>query len=286
MHRINNMSTYWNKYKGRGWHNESYRHYLASKGIKTAKLRSRTALSSNTKTNLPPGFNYAVGENKGVLSGIFNEAFDVSAERNQKIESFEVGMNNKAVNAIEKLMDAPERAMQVGERFEVKSPLRNDVDDDIQASDFEMVRANEDIDIDDEEYFSHHTSEARSENNFSKKFFASDLPWLDDLPWSRDELRAISNGFPPEEYVNIYGTDKVPREHRKQARVELEEDDLIPGGLADHAQDDEFDPIQLQKGVMVEMVHTDDREVAKELAQDNLAKDPLYYEKVEELGLA
>ncbi len=37
---------------------------------------------------------------------------------------------------------------------------------------------------------------------------------------------------------------------------------------------------QLAKGVKVEMEHTDDEEVAREIAMDHLWEDPAYYDKL------
>ena len=56
--------------------------------------------------------------------------------------------------------------------------------------------------------------------------------------------------------------------------------DEIPGGLADGAKDAEFDPEQLAAGVKVEMEHTDDEKVAREIAQDHLKEDRDYYKKL------
>ena len=38
---------------------------------------------------------------------------------------------------------------------------------------------------------------------------------------------------------------------------------------------------ELEKGITVELEHTDDRKVAKEIALDHLAEQPDYYEKLE-----
>lgn len=54
----------------------------------------------------------------------------------------------------------------------------------------------------------------------------------------------------------------------------------IPGGLASGRCPEEFDPIELAQGVWVEMEHTDDIEIAIEIAMDHLTEDPLYYQKL------
>lgn len=59
--------------------------------------------------------------------------------------------------------------------------------------------------------------------------------------------------------------------------------DRIPGGLGDKKEPHDFDAVQLDKGVEVELEHTDDREVAREIAMDHLTEDPGYYDKLEEV---
>ena len=54
----------------------------------------------------------------------------------------------------------------------------------------------------------------------------------------------------------------------------------IPGGLADGRPDSDFDPEQLAAGIRVEMEHTSDRRVAKEIAKDHLTEDNNYYKKL------
>ena len=53
--------------------------------------------------------------------------------------------------------------------------------------------------------------------------------------------------------------------------------DLLRGGLGDNRPDSDFDPQQLQAGITVEMEHTDNADVAKEIAKDHLTEDPHYY---------
>lgn len=53
--------------------------------------------------------------------------------------------------------------------------------------------------------------------------------------------------------------------------------DQIPGGRADNMPDSMFDTEQLQKGIEVEMEHTKDKDLAKEIAKDHLLEAPMYY---------
>jgi hypothetical protein len=73
--------------------------------------------------------------------------------------------------------------------------------------------------------------------------------------------------------------------------------EYIPGGLAEGKSDDEFCPVQLEKGIQVEMEHvvkfTDKGNVrkpketdlakAKEISKDHLSEIPDYYDRLEKL---
>lgn len=57
-------------------------------------------------------------------------------------------------------------------------------------------------------------------------------------------------------------------------------EDSVGGGLADDVLDSEFDPEALLKGIEIELEHTKDANLAKEIAKDHLKEDPLYYDKL------
>lgn len=56
--------------------------------------------------------------------------------------------------------------------------------------------------------------------------------------------------------------------------------DRLPGGLADKKTPQDFDPSALKAGVKVELEHTQDKALAKEIAMDHLTEDPEYYRKL------
>jgi DNA topoisomerase IB len=60
-----------------------------------------------------------------------------------------------------------------------------------------------------------------------------------------------------------------------------EEEDLLPGGLGDKYRIEDFDIDQVTKGIEVEMEHTNDPEIAKDIVRDHLTEDPKYYDKLE-----
>lgn len=59
--------------------------------------------------------------------------------------------------------------------------------------------------------------------------------------------------------------------------------DLLRGGEADNVPDREFSAQKLTQGTKHEHEHTDNDQIAKEIAKDHLSEDPDYYEKVEEI---
>lgn len=63
-------------------------------------------------------------------------------------------------------------------------------------------------------------------------------------------------------------------------------EDVLIGGLGDNLPDSAIDPEKLEKGIKVEMEHTNDPEIAKEIAKDHYAEFPPtptkdYYEELE-----
>jgi len=61
--------------------------------------------------------------------------------------------------------------------------------------------------------------------------------------------------------------------------------DLLPGGKGDDRPDSMFDPEQLARGIAVEMEHTGNPALAKEIAKDHLTEDPQYYVKLAAIHL-
>ena len=64
---------------------------------------------------------------------------------------------------------------------------------------------------------------------------------------------------------------------------EDEEEDQIPGGKADDKDPEDFDEDAVEKGKKVEMEHTDDPELAEEIARDHLSESPRYYDALEKM---
>lgn len=62
-----------------------------------------------------------------------------------------------------------------------------------------------------------------------------------------------------------------------------EMDDYLRGGHADFKADGKFNKKELQRGISHELEHTDNVEIAKEIAKDHLIDDKDYYKKLEKL---
>jgi hypothetical protein len=78
--------------------------------------------------------------------------------------------------------------------------------------------------------------------------------------------------------------DMAGEEDEDEESEEEETDDFLAGGLSDDDTDDShFDEEQIRMGQHVEMEHTDNPAVAREIARDHLREDPLYYTKLKRM---
>lgn len=66
--------------------------------------------------------------------------------------------------------------------------------------------------------------------------------------------------------------------------LQVEGGNRLPGGMADRHKV-LFDPEQLRIGTRVEMEHTNEPAIAREIAMDHLTEDPRYYDKLRQAGL-
>jgi len=83
------------------------------------------------------------------------------------------------------------------------------------------------------------------------------------------------------------GDDSDELSHEERAAVvgmigfdPAEFSDQLTGGAADDMSDADFDPAALDEGAEHEMEHTDDENIAREIARGHLAEDPEYYYKL------
>lgn len=60
----------------------------------------------------------------------------------------------------------------------------------------------------------------------------------------------------------------------------------LTGGVGDNLSPDRIDPSELEMGIKVEMEHTNDITIAREIASDHLAENPRYYSDLKSSGMA
>jgi hypothetical protein len=70
-------------------------------------------------------------------------------------------------------------------------------------------------------------------------------------------------------------TSQLPRAYTPNQAA-----DLLTGGRADKRNPSEFDQKALSEGMLVESEHTNNPTLAREIAMDHLAEDPMYYAKL------
>lgn len=85
--------------------------------------------------------------------------------------------------------------------------------------------------------------------------------------------------------------DDLTKSHQndKNPLVQSEHEDpenKVPGGKGDKLSAADVDQEELAMGLTIEAEHTNDPEIAKEIALDHLAEDPKYYTHMKEAGLA
>lgn len=66
----------------------------------------------------------------------------------------------------------------------------------------------------------------------------------------------------------------------KKLPERVSKSDKLKGGLADNKTNEDFPKDQLEIGKEVEMEHTNDPEIAEEIARDHLVEDKRYYTKL------
>jgi len=73
---------------------------------------------------------------------------------------------------------------------------------------------------------------------------------------------------------------KIETEQYKLAKSKTEK---IPGGRSSGKSREDFPKDQLEKGIKVEMEHSSNQSIAKEIAMDHLDEFPDYYDRLEKV---
>jgi len=77
--------------------------------------------------------------------------------------------------------------------------------------------------------------------------------------------------------------DQTPQAMPDFIKLKKVDAEKLPGGLADDKAPEDFDPDQLRLGMHIELEHTDDKELAQEIAMDHLMEDSHYYVKLRKM---
>lgn len=83
----------------------------------------------------------------------------------------------------------------------------------------------------------------------------------------------------PQSVVKLKEDDEseIPNDIEQLASDKEDAGDMIAGGLADEKSPQDYCPVQLAKGLQVEMEHTNNPLIAVEIVMDHLEEDPQYY---------
>jgi hypothetical protein len=82
---------------------------------------------------------------------------------------------------------------------------------------------------------------------------------------------------------NVLAPNEVAKVDGSRGTAKAAAADLLPGGAADNEPDSKFPPEALAEGKKHEREHTNDGQIAKEVAKDHLSEDPAYYKKVRKI---
>ena len=106
------------------------------------------------------------------------------------------------------------------------------------------------------------------------------IRWVDSpLYYKRAKGNDLWNFCTDKEFAeNVTPENLVPWKNET-----LPTGDLISGGVADRMTPSQFDELDLIQGIKVELEHTDDLYIAREIAMDHLAEDPDYYNKLKKI---
>lgn len=107
------------------------------------------------------------------------------------------------------------------------------------------------------------------------------LIWIDEHESGRNE-KLLTTGKKENNPMgfNMKLIEANPKRSEKGTNKLRPIRELIKGGIADGMSDELFDSVELEKGIKVELEHTDNELIAKEIAKDHLREDEDYYKKL------
>jgi hypothetical protein len=127
----------------------------------------------------------------------------------------------------------------------------------------------------------------------SKKSIEANKKFISDFENMKDnaELRALSNislqrRLNDNEYQRFMELGRkagIMMEVKTKKNFGGYTPNMIKGGLADNINPKYFNQLELGKGIKVELEHTNDPKIAREIATDHLSENPKYYEELEKI---
>ena len=280
------------------WRNESYRHYLAAKGIK-----SKHDWEYAAKKEQLPSFERVYADADKIAA---DRAF--SAQRLKLAQEIENAYPAYGVANIKsgKLPTQRLRTQYEGDVLDeqMAEKLLGDIDSDERVRDKEYFAPRqkhrqgiwgwEDPDTgffhEEKEVVDAHVAE-REEN---KRSWDDELKGLQDIEEDSEDIIArekkAMSGLEESPEQRLARLQKLKREINRVkkktntygAKKRIEED-MIEGGLGDKVPRSKFNKNSVNKGIKIEMEHTDNPVIAAEIARDHLTEDPQYYEKLERM---
>ena len=99
-----------------------------------------------------------------------------------------------------------------------------------------------------------------------------------------EEGKEPLNKDPSKEYpVEAAQSNYQDSQNEEKRKKVCEKADKLEGGIADKSSPSEFDQGQLKIGIKIEMEHTKDKDIAKEIAMDHLKEIPDYYSRLDNM---
>jgi len=274
---------------------------LAAKGIKTAHFASKTA-------RLHPGYRKLLEKSKPTAFAEgerrYHEEMRIRNEKklNEELDKLEKeGLNkdwimgkkqHKKSSRLEYLAEKDLPRKQVLSRMiygkyygELDRREKEDIDAQLKRISYgepNMARKE-----DAEQHVKPLKSKHEIEIQEREYGFMAKKPLLARKP-SIDELEQMSSELYGKPYANLNKHEKtdvdISTENRKSGKISWryyfaarKPHEFIKGGLSSGKSPKDFNQDQLKKGIKVEMEHTTNPKIAREIAQDHLVEDKFYY---------
>jgi hypothetical protein len=261
----------------KGWHNQSYRHSLASKGIKTSIRKSfmpvyiyRESTGRKHKGNELDNEVRAMYKDKPIDHILDNPIEHYRDGDHNKKEEMEMDYINEQVKN-DKKNDIREIRWTDNNDFMIMN-LKRDKDGDLQS-----VGPN-DKDDDDFDDIIKDAREAIAEKK-AKKEHEENLK----------EMETQKEDYEKEDHHKDKDFAAKKIKLKKEERLALKFSKSGPIGTYEQAivvgESPKILKKQLNAGIREEMEHTGDRKIAKHIALDHLTEDPHYYTKLKRAGL-